>query len=182
MEVTTMFDRAYVLYGKHATYIKFLNAYQRRLDKENAANNAGIFPLAIDVYTVAPLIGVAYNRTAPVDTASSDSTTIFADAIISRQETLDTVYRLVLLSEKSVELTADERIDRAFRSDEDPERNAMNLDLFHQYMRGGVEWLYEQVTEDATTQEDYLARIVELVNLYSEDFGLAETTTSLDFT
>lgn len=176
-----MFDRAYVVDGKHATYIKFLNAYQRRLDKEKAASNAGVFPYAIDVYTVAPLIGVAYNRTAAVDTESSDSTTIFADAIIARQDTLDTVYRLVLLSEKSVELSADGRIDRAFRSDEDPEQLAINLDLFHQYMRGGVEWLYEQVTEDATTQEDYLARIVELINQYSEDFGLSEATESLDF-
>lgn len=175
-----VFDGAYKVNGKHATYIKFLNAYQRRLDKENAAKNAGIFALAVDVYTVAPLIGVAYNRAVPVDTESSDSTTIFADAIISRQETLDTVYRLVLLSEKSVELTADEKIDRAFRDDENPEILVKNLDLFHQYMRGGVEWLYEQVTEGATTQEDYLERIVELVNQYGDDFEL-ERTVSLDF-
>jgi hypothetical protein len=51
--------------------------------------------------------------------------------------------------------------------------------LFHAYFRGGVEWLYEQATEDATTQQDYLRRIVELVNQYSEDFGMTELDSSV---
>lgn len=171
-----MFDKAYVIKGKHATYIKFLSAYQRQLSGESSAKNAGIFQFAIDVYAVAPLIGVAYNQTAPVDTDSSDSTTIFADAIISRQSLLETVYRIVMLSDKSVELTADMRVDRAFRDDEDSNKFTANLDLFHQYMRGGVEWLYEQITEGATTQDDYLLRIVEMVKRYSEDFNLSGST------
>ena len=171
-----MFNEMYRIEGKHAHYIKFLNAYQRQLDKDKYGKNAGIFPLAVDVYMVAPLLGAAYNRLAPVDTESSDYTTIFADAIIKRQKQLDTVFRLVMLSERNSELTDDERVARAFRDDEVPEKLAANLDLFHQFMRGGVEWLYEQATDnwDATTQEDYLKRIVELVNQFTEDFDLSE--------
>lgn len=171
-----MFDQQYVVVGKHAHYIKFLNAYQRRLDKDKFGKNAGILPLAIDVYMVAPLIGTAYNRLAPVDNEISDSTTIFADAIINRQKQLDTVYRLVMLSERNTELTDDERVTRAFRDDESPEKLSANLDLFHQFMRGGVEWLYEQATDDgdATTREDYLKRIVELVKQFTDDFDLSE--------
>ena len=174
-----MFDKSYRVEGKHAHYIKFLNAYQRQLDKTNYGKNAGILPLAIDVYVVAPLIGVAYNRLAAVDNESSDYTNIFAEQIIKYQKQLDTVYRLVMLSERTSELTDDERVTRAFRDDENPPKLSVNLDLFHQYMRGGVEWLYEQVTDDggATTQEDYLKRIVELVNQFTDDFDLSEMKT-----
>jgi hypothetical protein len=174
-----MFDRDYVVKGKHAHYVKFLNAYQRNLDKDKYNNNAGILTLAIDVYLVAPLIGAAYNRTAPVDTESSDSTTIFAEAIIKRQKSLDTIFRLVMLSERKTELSDDEKVTRAFRDDEFPEKLAANLDLFHEFFRGGVEWLYEQATDGATTQQDYLRRIVELVYQYCEDFEMTELYTDL---
>ncbi len=159
--------------------MKFLNAYQRQQDKEKYEKNAGILPYAIDVYMVSPLIGVAYNRKSPTDNSSNDSTRIFAEAIVKRQKQLDTIYRLVMLSERESTLSADEKVVRAFRDDENAEKLAANLDLFHQYMRGGLEWLYELATEDATTQEDYLARIVELVNQYSEDFGFIEMEDTL---
>jgi hypothetical protein len=168
-----LFKKQYDLKVKHATYIRFLNAYTKRLDKE--AKAAGTFETAVDVYVVAPLIGVAYNLRSPVDTEIQESLTIFGDAIINRQKVLDIVYRLVLLSEKSTELSDDERIERAFKADENPEICEANLDLFHQYMRGGVEWLYERITEGATTQEDYIDKVREIVSLYAEDFGLLRT-------
>lgn len=168
-----LFTKPYEIKGKHATYIRFLNAYTKRLDKE--AKVAGIFDVAVDVYVVAPLIGVAYNLRSPVDTESQDSFTIFGDAIINRQRILDSVYRLVLLSDKSIHLSDDDRIDRAFKTDENPELLESNLELFHQYMRGGVEWLYEHITKGATTQEDYLEKIRDIVTLYAEDFELSHT-------
>lgn len=176
-----MFDRVYEVKGKHAHYVKFLNSFQRSFDKERYGKNAAIFPNAVDVYMVASLIGVAYNRTAPVDTESSDSTDIAVEAIINRQKQLDTIYRLVLLSERESDLSDDEKVARAFRDDEVPEKLAANLDLFHAYFRGGLEWLYEQATDngDAITQQDYLRRIVELVNQYCEDFGMTELDTEL---
>ena len=54
-----------------------------------------------------------------------------------------------------------------------------NLDLFHAHFRGGVEWLDEQATEDATTQQDYLRHINKLVNHFSEDFGMTELDSSI---
>lgn len=169
-----MFDNDYHLVGKHAKYVRFLNAYTSKLDKE--AKVAGIFEYAVDVYIIAPLIGIAYNRRAPVDTESDDKgappLNILASQIISRQAKLDTVYRLAMLSEKSTALLPDERMERAFKEDELPEKADANMELFHQYMRGGVEWLYEHITEKATMQEDYLERIKEIVLLYADDFDL----------
>lgn len=166
-----MFTRDYRLVGRHATYVKFLNAYTRNLDKD--AKVAGIFAIAVDVYMIAPLIGAAYNLRAPIDTESDDSLNILASQIVPRQAQFDIVYRLVMLSEKSANLTADERIERAFKDDEIPEKANANMELFHEYMRGGVEWLYEHVSDGATTQEDYLEKVKEIVLLCADDFELA---------
>ncbi len=171
-----MFTTNYRVEGKHATYIKFLNAFTRNLDKE--ANVAGIFDIAVNVYLVAPLIGAAYNLRAQVDRQSEDSLNILADQILKRQDKFETVYRLVMLSEKSANYTADERIERAFKDDEIPEKSNANMDLFHEYMRGGVEWLYDHITEGASTQNDYLEKVKDVVSLYAEDFELASMTGS----
>jgi hypothetical protein len=168
-----MFSTDYRITGKHATYVKFLNAYTRNLDK--TAEVAGIFAYAIDVYMIAPLIGVAYNRRSPIDTSSTDSINILSSQFTSRQDKLESVYRLIMLSEKSTDLSADDRIERAFKDDETPEKVIAHMELFHQYMRGGIEWLYEFFTDGASSQDDYLEKINELVKQFADDFELTES-------
>jgi hypothetical protein len=48
-------------------------------------------------------------------------------------------------------------------------------------MRGGVEWLYENVTKGATTQEDYLDKIRELIVLFADDFEISYKDMYSDF-
>lgn len=170
MRENNMFNKPYEFKGKHATYIRFLSASTQRLDKE--AKIAGIFDAAADIYMIAPLIGTAYNLRSPVDNSIQDSYTIFGDAIINRQVSLEAVYRLIMLSEKSIDLSSSERIERAFKDDEILENVNANVELFHEYMRGGIEWLYEHINEGTTPQDDYLEKVKELVNLYADDFEL----------
>ncbi len=165
-----MFNSDYEIKGKHATYIRFLSATTNRLDK--TAKVAGIINTAVDIYAIAPLIGLAYNKKALEDNSSNDTYRIFSSQIINHQSDLDFSYRLVMLADNSTGLSSDEKIDRAFKQDEQPEKLKENLELFHQYMRGGLEWLYEKVTDGATTKEDYLEKVYEIVNLYKEDFSI----------
>lgn len=165
-----MFKDNYRLFGKHAIYTKFLNAYTRNLDKD--ANVAGIFATAVDIYVIAPLIGAAYNRRAEIDRDGDETLNILAEQIVSRQTQLDNVFRLIMLSEKSSELSPDERIERAFKDDENPDKSHQNMELFHAYMRGGVEWLYEHIVEEASTPDEYLENVKEIVNLYADDFEM----------
>ena len=165
-----MFEKGYVIKGKHATYMRFLSATTEKLNKE--AKVAAVFRYNVDIYTVAPLIGVIYNLRADEDKASDDDLSIFAEAIINNQENLTYIYRLVMLSENSLGLTNEQKIDRAFKDDEEPEKLAKNMELFHQYMRGGVEWLYCQFTEGATTKDDYFTKIQEVVENFKLDFSL----------
>ncbi|MBV1756495.1 MAG: hypothetical protein KMY55_01505 [Dethiosulfatibacter sp.] len=163
-----MFDKPYKIKGKHATYAKFLSATTERLNRD--AKVAGVFRYIVDIYLVAPLIGVAYNLKSDEDTKTDDDVTIFAEAIINQQENLTHVFRLVMLAESNSKLNDDEKIQRAFKDDENSLKVLENMELFHQYMRGGIEWLFKQFTEDATTREDYLAKMTEIVDTYKQDF------------
>ncbi len=165
-----MFNNDYVLKGKHAAYIRFLSATTNRLDK--TAKAAGVINTAVDIYAIAPLIGLIYNKKAGEDDSSSDTYSILASQIINHQADLDFAYRLVMLADNSSGLSSDEKIDRAFKQDEQPKKLAENLELFHQYMRGGLEWLYEHFTDGATTKEDYIEKVYEVVSLYNEDFSI----------
>lgn len=165
-----MFNNDYTLKGKHASYIRFLSATTNRFDK--TAKAAGVVNTAVDLYAFAPLIGLAYKRKAAEDNSINDTYSILASQIISRQADLDFAFRLVMLADNSSDLSNDQKIDRAFRQDEHPEKLAKNLELFHQYMRGGIEWLYEHFTDGATTKEDYLEKVYEVVNDYKDDFGI----------
>ena len=167
-----MFNKPFILKGKHATYIRFLSAQTKINDKN--AKGAFVIKTAVDIYNIAPLIGVAYNKKSDEDINSTDSYTIFGDAMIQHQSSLEVAYRLVMLAENSSELSNDEKISRAFKEDEQPEKMVKNLELFHQYMRGGIEWLYEQFTDGATTKEDYLEKVFEITSLYKEDFSICD--------
>ena len=57
---------------------------------------------------------------------------------------------MVMLLDKTIELSPEERVDRAFRYDTLPEKVEefrKNLELFHDYVRGGIEVMYEQFTD-----------------------------------
>jgi len=170
-----MFNTDYRFSGKHATYIKFLNEYTKNLDKN--AKVAGLLPIAVDVYMVAPLIGVSYDRQAPVDTESNDSINILASQMVNRKDKFDSIYRLVLLADKSTDLTDDEKISRAFKDDEDKTKTEKNLALFNAYARGGIEWLYEKANDDATTEDDYIGKIKDVVELFCEDWEIGTEVT-----
>jgi hypothetical protein len=99
---------------------------------------------------------------------------IFSDAFSNNRRNVETVYRLVLLSEKN-DLSNDEKINRAFKSDADPEMSKANLNLFHSYMRGGIDWLYERIFDNsATIEDDYIANLLEMVEEFSEEYGIGD--------
>lgn len=72
-----------------------------------------------------------------------------------------------MLVDNTTGLNADEKIDRAFKNPDTPE----NMKLFNTYVRGGIEWLYEQFTTGATTRDEYITKIHEIVEAFSEENG-----------
>ena len=114
---------------------------------------------------VAPIIGLVYGLRRDEDKTSADDVKIFADTVNREQLNLVYIYRMVLLVDNSRGLSADEKIELAFRTPEKEE----NMKLFNSYLRGGIEWLFEQFTSGATTKDEYLAKINEVVSTFVEE-------------
>lgn len=159
-----MFESDYNIQGKHATYVKYLAS-------EVKINGNTLFERYIDVYMNAAIFGLLYNRTAQRD-SSSDRARIYADAFATCRNDCTFLYRLVMLLEQTTDITPQERIDRAFRHDADETKKDKveeNMSLFHAYVLGGIEVLYEKYTDGSTTQEDYMERIYTLMRDFQEE-------------
>lgn len=168
-----MFEKDYTIYGKHATYLKFL-AKKNSQDDQSSDNSsaANLFERYIDVYMNAAVFGLLYNRTAKRDSASNDRARIYADAFIKEREDCIFLYRMVMLLDKSSDLTPEERVDRAFRYDTQPEKEKefhQNMDIFHDYVRGGIEEMYEQFTDGCHTPEDYLDKTYDVMKTFKKE-------------
>lgn len=152
-----MFDNNILIKGKHATQLKFLCEKTKLLGEGNAKNGAGVFKRFVDVLLVAPLVGVYNNSRIKEDKSVDDRANILAEQIIKEKNPLEFGYRLVMLTDNSLGLNADQKIDLIFRGGGNPE-------LYMDYVRGGIEYLYEYFTDGASTKEDYYEKIISLVN------------------
>ena len=141
-----MFENDYTINGKHATYLKFLAKKNARDDQSpDNPTAARLFERYIDVYMNAAVFGLLYNRTAKRDNSSDDRARVYADAFAN---------------------------DRAFRYDTLPEKVEefrKNLELFHDYVRGGIEVMYEQFTDGCQTQDDYLSKTYEVMTTFKKE-------------
>ena len=163
-----MFEGDIKMTGTHASYIKFLASKSNQLNKD--ALTAGVFKRYIDVYIAGAIIGMVKKLKSNANTENDDSANILADAVIREQTKLKMLYRIAMLIDNIV-LSEDERIDLAFRYDTDDEKVKQGLDIFNAYARGGIEWLYQEITSNnASTNEDYLERFTVMVKEFSEDY------------
>ena len=168
-----MFENDYTLNGKHATYLKFMAAKNSKDDGDTAGpTSAKIFERYIDVYMNAAVWGLLYNRIAKRDSSSDDRARIYADAFANERENCAFLYRMVMLLDKTTELSPEERIDRAFRYDTQPEKAEEfknNMELFNDYIRGGIELMYAQFTDGCTTGDDYLNKTFEVLTTFMKE-------------
>lgn len=167
-----MFENDYTITGKHATYLKYMAAKNAKDDENAATSSARLFERYIDVYMNAAIWGLLYSRTAPKDNSSDDRARIYADAFANERDNCVFLYRMVMLLDKSVDIESEERINRAFRYDTQPEKAEafrQNMDVFHDYVRGGIELMYEQFTDGCSTREDYLNKVFEVMTTFKKE-------------
>ncbi len=151
-----MFDNDYLLVGKHASYLKFL----AKKSTPNDAGNSGIFARYIDVYINAAVFGLLFYRTAKLDTLSNDRALITAADFAEEKENCIFIFRTVILLDKTLHLSSEEKINRAFISS--PAQS--DFELFNSYIRGGLEVLHELFN----SEDDHLFKTYEVISrLYS---------------
>jgi hypothetical protein len=170
-----MFENDYTFVGKHATYIKFLankDKKEKSDDGEINVKGAELYDRYIDVMMNGAVFGLLYNRRGQRDTESKDRARVYADAFANCREDCMFLYRLVMLLDKSAELSEEQVIDRAFRDDADgadSDKFKTNLDLFYSYVLGGIEVMFESLTDGCTTDLDYIDRAFEKMKSFREE-------------
>lgn len=165
-----MFDREYSFRGSHADRVN-------RLTAQFDQNRNRLFNRNLDVYMVAPIIGFMYGRKADLD-KGQESTKIFPEQLIREQLNLQFTYRVIMLLDKEHEPDFDERMNKAFRSIRQPEAHA-DEELFEQYVRGGVDVLYEQLIATANAEDDYLKNLWDFIDGFHERYNSSVSKDSI---
>ena len=76
----------------------------------------------------------------------------------------------MLLDDKE-NLSIESRIDRAFKYDGDLEKSKASEDIFWAYVRGGIEYLYENLYEKSDNTQEDIRHILEFVTSYNETYS-----------
>ena len=103
------------------------------------------FRRSIDLYITAAVIGFRVDRKAKADYAPNESKSIFPEQMIGAKEDLDFIMQMIMILENNGKMAPEESVKKAFRGVETQEEFEYYRDLFHSYVRGGVEELYERL-------------------------------------
>lgn len=135
----------------------------------DGGNNFKIFSNYINVYMVAPIIGLQFGRKSEYDPQddSKDTAGMLAEIMVKNQAKLKYIYRLIILCDDSEGLTDDEKIDLAFRNN-DAESVRKGMALYNSYFLGGLEVLHEIFVDECIDDDDYIIKMHEFVTEYDE--------------
>jgi hypothetical protein len=157
-----MFKKEYSFRGSHAVKVEQLTS---KFDKQGNR----LFEWNLDVYIMAPMVGFLYGRKAKQE-RGEELVRINPSQLFSEHSTLEFNYRLILLLDKSHEPSFEERINKSFRYYGTEEAEADER-LYEEYVRGGIDVLYERLIDGVVVEEDYLKRLYEFVEELDERYN-----------
>lgn len=131
------FKKEFEFRGKHARMadeMVFLNDYQHTY-----------FKRLVDLYVAAAVIGFRIDRKAEADYSPYESKSIFPEQMLKAKEDLDFILQIMIMLEHAGKQPAEECVKKAFRGVGTKEEFEYYQKLFHDYVRGGVEELYERL-------------------------------------
>lgn len=170
-----MFDKEYVFRGKHAEMVKRLTA------KLDDSVGRSLFKTNYDVYAIAPVVGLMYNRKAELDKgkADFDTTKIFRDKMIDEKEQLVFNYRLIMMQALKGKKTLEERTEIAFKLDDNDEARRPYDELYDSYVRGGVEIIYDKIFTGQESTDDIIKNMYTFFEEVNERCYLASSEVEL---
>jgi hypothetical protein len=156
-----IFSGDYSFRGQHAEKVNLLTA------AFSGANS--LFKRNLDVYVLAPIVGFLFNRTAPLDATGISANVLYA-ALSTELNPLWFNYRLIMLLDKKYETAFDNRVDKAFRFYGKEQANP-DEERYEEFVRGGIDVLYEKLIEPSKTEEDYLKNLYDFMEEFEERYG-----------
>lgn len=128
--------------------VKFTGKHSRYIDalwEQNAIKNSYIRTL-YELYGIAAILGLRTKTTKPADN-SEGTRNLQAAQLSGYRPVLKTIMITVLLLDETSGLTKEEKINRAFRGPGSQEELQADMDLFNSYVRGGIEFLYNELVD-----------------------------------
>lgn len=153
-----------VLNGRFARYADAMWTQNKIDDKSR-------FSKLLDLYAVAAIIGFRKGRRLADDKLSPEKRTIQLDQIASNYMRFYTIMQVILLLDDSRGLEPAEKAKMAF--DTNPKSEKVyedNMELFHSYARGGLEYLYEVLVTRPVVMDDEFedARVANIMEFVKE--------------
>lgn len=175
-----MFDKDMQIRGKYATYWKALT--QLPGNAIETSKNFKVFENYIYVYMVAPIIGLLNGRKGQYDPAddSKDTAGMLAEVQIKNASKLKYIYRLIVLSDDSLGMTDEEKINMAFREDNNEESVKRGMDLYTAYFFGGLDILYEEFVQNCITDDDYVRKMFDYVSEFKDEQSIDDLTVDIE--
>ena len=156
-----IFNDDYQFKGAHAEKVNRLTA--------SFSGTNSLFNRNLDIYILAPIVGFLYNRTAALDASGKPANILYA-AMSRELNALWFNYRLIMLLDKNHEPDFDKRVDKAFRY-YGKEMAAPDEERYEEFVRGGVDVLYEKLIEPSNTEEDYLKNLFDFMEEFEDRYG-----------
>lgn len=159
-----------VLNGRFARYANAMWT-QNKIDENSR------FVKLLDMYAIAAIVGLRIGKRLSDDRTSEDKRTIQLDQIAKQYKRFLTIMQVILLIDDSRHLNPEEKVEIAF--DTNPKSEEIyrkNMDLFHSYARGGLEYLYNKlVIRPVDIDDDFSnARIANLMAFVKEPINKDE--------
>lgn len=146
--------------GKHAKYLD-------DLWKQNNIYESYVKTL-YELYPLAAVIGLKLKKKVECD-KGDEIRNIQLAQLHNVRPALINIMTMVILLDETMGLSKDEKIERAFNGPKTREELSENMELFDSYVRGGIEYLYDELVERPVLgEEEYtnskIANIVALIN------------------
>ena len=176
-----MFDKDMQIHGKYATYWKALTQLPgNAVDTSN--NPFKIFENYIYVYMVEPVIGLFHGKKGQYDPNdnSKDTAGMLAEIQIKNAAKLKYIYRLIILMDDSQGLSDEQKINWAFREDDNEESVKKGMELYTAYFFGGLEILYDEFVNNRITDDDYVRKMFDMVSEFKEQQNIDDLTVDIE--
>ena len=159
------FKKEFEFRGKHARMAQELwisNDYEHTY-----------FKRLMDLYLVAAVVGFRVDRKAQEDYSPIEPKSIVPDQMIKEKENLEFMMQMMIMLENRGRLSDEECVKKAFRGPETEREYNDYKNMFNDYVRGGVEELYERLIvrkaePEDRYRDDKTANLMNLVERFCE--------------
>lgn len=161
-------------YFKNDNFI-FNGRFARYVDKmwtRGTIEEDDKFDRLLDLYAVSAVWGLLIGKRLEDDSDKTDKRTIPLEQISSEYRRFRTIMQVILLLDKSRGMSIEEKVKIAFDENaKTKQRYEEDMDLFNSYVRGGLEYLYEQLELRTSNPDDYFedVRIANIMALVEKD-------------